>query len=172
MRPDVGNSNRWKEASQNMPAAVDGSGKARNKPVLFQKRLWAADYILPLFCTVKYHKPYPWCNQKYQITFSNIQKISSSASSVRETIGGTLQNHSFIDTWENPHAVLIRKVCVNSGFHCSVNESCAPSEFYAAYNGSFSFIEATPLCSNIYFTKYSVQTQLSILTSDILKSVM
>jgi len=57
-RADVGNSNRWKQAIQNTPAAGGGrSGKARNKPFLFQKRLSAADYILPLFCTVQYHKP-------------------------------------------------------------------------------------------------------------------
>jgi len=63
-RPDVENSNRWKQASENTPAAGDGrSGKVRNKPVRFQKRLRAADYIPLLFCTEEYHKPYSGCNQ-------------------------------------------------------------------------------------------------------------
>jgi hypothetical protein len=87
--------------------------QTRNKPIRFQKRLQAADYILLLFCTVEYHKTNSGCNQKYQITFSSIHKISSSAPSVHETIGGTLHNNSFIDTWVNPHAVIIQKVCVN-----------------------------------------------------------
>jgi hypothetical protein len=105
---ETGESKQVETGESKQVETGDGrSGKARNKPVRFQKRLREADCILLLFRTVEYHKPYSGCNRKYQITFSSIHKISSSASSVHDTIGGTLQNHSFIDTWVNTHAVII-----------------------------------------------------------------
>ena len=61
------------------------SCKAKKELLCFQKRLGVADYSLFLFSTMdveQLSEPYSVCNQKYQLTFSSIQKISFTASAV------------------------------------------------------------------------------------------